>query len=201
MSTKRLRNTQPARKRSGPNASLTTADLVVLSLISERAMHGYEIVKEYERQEVQDWASVSRPHVYYALQKLAERKLIDHTDKGNGEPEPRGKAVYRITRAGREAMRAALRSSSWAESRTPNAFNTWLGLAIHARRSDRERMIAARRAFLVRQIEREKGTLVVIASDSNKRSRIAAVMVGLCIEQFELEFHWLERASDALAYG
>lgn len=40
------------------------ADLVVLSLLAERAMHGYELLKEYERQEVADWAPVSRPHVY-----------------------------------------------------------------------------------------------------------------------------------------
>jgi DNA-binding PadR family transcriptional regulator len=34
---------------------------VVLSLLAERAMHGYELLKEYERQEVADWAPVSRP--------------------------------------------------------------------------------------------------------------------------------------------
>ena len=60
-------------------------------------------------------------------------------------------------------------------------------------------MIAARRAFLVRQIEKEERTLIAIASDSNKRVRIAAVMVGLCIEQFETELRWLDRALDALS--
>ena len=55
-------------RKPGP---LTTADLVVLSLLAERAMHGYELLGEYDRQEVVDWASVSKAQVYYALQKLA----------------------------------------------------------------------------------------------------------------------------------
>ena len=68
-----------ARKgsRGRKAGSLTTADLVVLSLLTERAMHGYELLGEYERQEIADWASVSKAQVYYALQKLAELDLIE----------------------------------------------------------------------------------------------------------------------------
>lgn len=157
-------------------------------------MHGYELVKEYERQEVEDWASISRPHVYYALQKLAGRKLIDHVDKGD---DARGKAVYQITKSGLEALSGALGAPGWSESRTPSTFNTWLGLSIHAKPADRKRVIAARRAFLVGQIEKEKETLVAIASDTGRRARIASVMVGLCIDQFEAELRWLDRALDA----
>ena len=49
---------------------LTTADLVVLSLFSERPMHGYEANLELERREIRDWAGISRPQVYYSLDKL-----------------------------------------------------------------------------------------------------------------------------------
>ena len=43
---------------------LTTPDLVLLSLLAERPMHGYQANLELERREVRDWAGISRPQVY-----------------------------------------------------------------------------------------------------------------------------------------
>ncbi len=195
MSTNRVRETKLGKVPRG--SSPTTADLVVLSLISERPMHGYELVKEYERQKVADWASVSRPHVYYALQKLAACGYIDAVDSSR-KSHPRGKTVYRITREGEQALSAALSSEEWSQNRAPTAFNTWLGLSIHARAADRRRVLAARRAYLEGQIAQEKHTAAEIAVDSGSRARIAAVMVGLCIEQFETELRWLAKLEDVL---
>ncbi len=175
----------------------TTADLVVLSLLGERPMHGYELVKEYERQEVADWASVSRPHVYYALQKLADRGLIDAVTMSGG-PDPRGKAVYRLTAEGGRALSLGLASEDWARQRMPTPFNTWLGLSIHARQADRRRVLAARREYLESQITKEKRTAEALTTDSGDRVCVAAAMVGLCIEQFELELRWLPQLEDAL---
>jgi DNA-binding PadR family transcriptional regulator len=153
-------------------------------------MHGYELVKEYERQEVADWAMVSRAHVYYALQKLADCGHIEALESA-GARDGRGKAVYRVTQAGKHALSAALGSEEWAQDRTPTAFNTWSGLAIHAREADRRRVLAARRVYLERQIAKEQRSAVDIAVDHGRRASIAAVMVGLCIEQFETELRWL----------
>ena len=50
---------------------LTTPDLVLLSLLAERPMHGYQANLELERRQVRDWAGISRPQVYYSLGKLA----------------------------------------------------------------------------------------------------------------------------------
>src|ERR1700687_1719675 len=60
-----------ARKRG-----LTTPDLVLLSLLAERAMHGYEANLELERRNVRDWTGISRPQVYYSLEKLGTLGLI-----------------------------------------------------------------------------------------------------------------------------
>src|SRR5271156_6861162 len=66
------RQAMPAiRKRE-----LTTPDLVLLSLLAERPMHGYEANAELERREVRDWAGISRPQVYYSLEKLARAGLV-----------------------------------------------------------------------------------------------------------------------------
>ena len=46
---------------------LTTPDLVLLSLLAERPMHGYQANLELERREIRDWAGISRPQIYYSL--------------------------------------------------------------------------------------------------------------------------------------
>lgn len=194
-SRKRAPGAQAAGRRTGGQTKLTTADLLVLSFISERPMHGYELVKEYVRQEAEDWASVSRPHVYYALQKLAEHRMIEAVV---GEPESRGKAVYRITREGTAALKDALADSSWATSRTPTSFDTWLGLSVHARPADKRRVLAARRGYLEEQIAKETNTLAAIGQDTGERVGVAAIMVGLCIEQFKLELSWLAKLEATL---
>ncbi len=62
--------------RNGKRAELTTPDLVILSLLAERAMHGYQVNLELERREVRDWAGISRPQVYYSLEKLAAANAV-----------------------------------------------------------------------------------------------------------------------------
>jgi Fe2+ or Zn2+ uptake regulation protein len=55
---------------------LTIPDLVLLSLLAERPMHGYQVNALLEFRKVRDWAGVSRPQVYYSLDKLARLGLL-----------------------------------------------------------------------------------------------------------------------------
>ena len=57
------------------SATLTTPDLVILSLLAERPMHGYEVNVELERRQARDWVAISRPQIYYSLAKLAREDL------------------------------------------------------------------------------------------------------------------------------
>jgi DNA-binding PadR family transcriptional regulator len=177
------------RKKGHAASRLTTADLIVLSLLSERPMHGYELVKEYERQEVADWASVSRPHVYYALKKLANLTLIAPEAKA---PGGRVVAVFAVTKEGAMRLADALADDRWARQRPPSPFTTWLGLSIHARAADAKRVLASRRSFLTAEIAKERATLAAIAADSGERVAVASAMVVLAIAQFEVELTWLE---------
>src|SRR5882757_7029102 len=61
-------------------ARLTTPDLVILSLLAERPMHGYEANATLENRKIRDWAAVSRPQIYYSLDKLTRLGLIRVTE-------------------------------------------------------------------------------------------------------------------------
>src|SRR5438067_3960219 len=92
------------RKRS---AGLTTPDLVLLSLLAERPMHGYQANLELERRQVRDWAGISRPQVYYSLEKLQAKGLIRGTENDDPAAGPE-RRVYATSGKGRGALKQAL---------------------------------------------------------------------------------------------
>src|SRR5258708_39384816 len=72
------------RTRRVKRTNLTTPDLVILSLLDERPRHGYDVNAELERRQVRDWAALSRPQIYYSLDKLARLRLV----RALGSPRP-----------------------------------------------------------------------------------------------------------------
>lgn len=198
-------------------ADLTPADLVVLGLLLERPMHGYEVNQELAVREVRDWAGVSRPQVYYSLRKLAEAGHIGlaperaaGAERGSAErgPPTRGpseggpeRRVYRVTAAGQRAYAAALARPDWATQRPPPPFVTWLVLATHADAAVRADQLARRRAFLEAEAARERATLAAIRANTGPAFEVAALVVRLTIRQFEAELAWLGEVDAVLASG
>jgi DNA-binding PadR family transcriptional regulator len=131
-----------ARKRE-----LTTPDLVLLSLLAERPMHGYQANQELLRREVQDWAGISRPQVYYSLEKLARRGLIraGESDEPAAGPE---RSVFATTTKGRAALADALERDEWATQRERPPFLTWVALSWQARPGVFARQVRRREKFL-----------------------------------------------------
>src|ERR1700738_2139919 len=82
--------------RQKKQATLTTPDLVLLSLLAERPMHGYEANLELERRCIRDWAAISRPQVYYSLAKLADAGFIRKGPSGGPAFGPE-RAVFATT--------------------------------------------------------------------------------------------------------
>jgi DNA-binding PadR family transcriptional regulator len=123
-----LKRTVRAKKKDG----LTTPDLVLLSLLAERPMHGYQANAELERREIRDWAGISRPQVYYSLEKLAKTAMIRslETDEPAAGPE---RSSFETTAKGRAALADALESENWTTQRDRPAFLTWVALSWQAR--------------------------------------------------------------------
>ena len=177
-------------KSKKKEAQLTTADLVLLSLLAERPMHGYQANAELVRREVQDWAGISRPQVYYSLEKLARLGMLRvAADKKEAEGPER--AVYAVTARGTEALADALERKDWTTGRTRPAFLTWMALSWQARRGVFARQLRARREFLEKELAREKETLESVLKEVGHRYHEAVWMVSLMIAEFETELKWL----------
>lgn len=83
--------------------NLTNAELTVLGLVAERPRYGYEIEQVIEERGIRNWTELGFSSIYYLLDKL-EAKGHLRSEKIKDE---RGKKIYQLTTAGRDACRAA----------------------------------------------------------------------------------------------
>ncbi|HKV93163.1 MAG TPA: PadR family transcriptional regulator [Candidatus Angelobacter sp.] len=181
-----------ARKRD-----LTVPDLVLLSLLAEQSMHGYQANLELERRQVQDWAGVSRPQVYYSLEKLARLGLI--RESGGQEPAlgPE-RRVFATTAKGRTALASALERVDWTTHRERPPFLTWMALSWQARQSVVREQLKRRKEFLQRKLAREEETLRAVEQEVGHKFHEAFWMISLVIEQFRTELRWLDQVTSEL---
>ena len=128
---------------------LTTPDLVLLSLLAERPMHGYDANLQLESRMVRDWAAVSRPQVYYSLEKLARLDLIRSINDAGPSLGPE-RSVFGTTARGRAALADALEREDWTNQRDRPAFLTWIALSWQARPGVVLKQVRLRRQFLER---------------------------------------------------
>jgi DNA-binding PadR family transcriptional regulator len=179
-----------ARKREAKKTGLTVPDLVLLSLLAEQPMHGYQANAELERRQVQDWAGVSRPQVYYSLDKLARLGLIKET----GDPDPAlgpERRIFSTTAKGRAALATALEREDWTNQRDRPPFLTWMALSWQASPATVRNQLRRREKFLESELEREEATLRAVEKEVGHGFHEAVWMIKLVIEQFRAELLWL----------
>ncbi len=179
-------------KKSSRTTELTTPDLVLLSLLAERPMHGYQANQLLEFRQVRDWAGISRPQIYYSLEKLLQLKFL-RVAVAAGPSEGPERRVFATTAAGRAALAAALERESWTSARERPPFLTWLALSWQASPGTFQKQIARRREFLERELIREKQTLRDVINEVGHRYHEAVWMLTLTIDEFALELRWLRK--------
>lgn len=176
---------------------LTIPDLVVLSLLAERAMHGYEVNAELERRQVKDWAAVSRPQIYYSLEKLDRLGLIRAAESAAPPAGPE-RRVFSTTTAGTAALADALERDGWTTDRERPPFLTWMALSWQARPGVLKRQLQKRRAFLEGELAREHETLAAVRREVGHEFHEAVWMIKLMIQQIRGELRWIARVEHEL---
>ncbi len=172
--------------------ALTTPDLVLLSLLAERPMHGYQANTELERREVRDWAGISRPQVYYSLEKLARLGYLRAAENAAPAAGP-DRSVFATTAKGRKALADALERAEWTTQRDRPPFLTWIALSWLARPGVFRVQLHRRKGFLEKELAREKATLRGIHKEVGHGFHEAVWMVSFTIEEFRHELRWLRK--------
>ncbi len=186
-----------AKTRNAKKTDLTVPDLVLLSLLAEQPMHGYQANLELERRQVQDWAGVSRPQVYYSLDKLVRLGLI----KEAGDPEPAlgpERRIFATTVKGRAALAAALEREDWTNQRDRPPFLTWMALSWQASPATVLKQLRRREHFLQTELAREQETLHAVEKEVGHGFHEAVWMIKLVIAQFRTELSWLSQVASEI---
>lgn len=177
---------------------LTTADLVVLAvLLSDPPMHGYDLVKKLDASDVEDWASVSIPQVYYSLRKMAKSGHIVPVGTRTPSLGP-NRITYEPTADARAELVSALKRETWVHHRIPTPFTTWTALAIYSDAETINSQFEKRAHFLETEIKREKETLITLKAAKGPGIKSARVMISVAISQMQAEADSLNRLKDAI---
>lgn len=104
----------------------------MLGLLAEGPRSGYDLLKRAEGSVAHMWAP-AKSQLYAVLPRLVDAGLASRrTVRQNGRPD---KHVYRVTRAGRDAVR------SWLETAPPKSFDELLLKVFFAELSSREALL------------------------------------------------------------
>lgn len=85
-----------------------TVRLVILGLLRERPLYGYEI-KQIIEERMGDWASIAFGSIYFALDKLAGEEFVEKVEVEQEKKRP-ARCVYQITPKGRDEFLRLLRA-------------------------------------------------------------------------------------------
>jgi DNA-binding PadR family transcriptional regulator len=86
-----------------------TVRLVILGLLRERPLYGYEI-KQIIEEHMSDWTSIAFGSIYFALDKLAAEGFVEQVEVEQKGKRP-SRSVYQVTESGREEFLRLLRES------------------------------------------------------------------------------------------
>jgi DNA-binding PadR family transcriptional regulator len=183
------------RKEAGNDADasrLTIPDLVILSLLAERPMHGYDVNSTLDERKIREWAPVSRPQIYYSLDKLVNLDLI-HVVSDNEPAAGPERRIFETTAGGRDRLAAALEQEHWVRDRVYQPFLIWLALSWQARGRTFRNQLNDRKKYLASRLADERSTLENVLTEVGHRYHEAVWILELKIEQSETEIEWVEK--------
>jgi len=169
-------------------------EVVVLGLLAEEPMHGYDLLERFRARSMGFWVEVGKASVYQTLHRLEARgQITGRAQDGREGPDRR---VYRVTRTGRARLADGLAERFGALAPYETDGGLALGFADRLSVADARKAVAARELAvrdlldaLLAERERTSGEAGRALSDAMlERQRALA----------EAELAWLARFRSSL---
>ena len=129
--------------------------LLLLSLLAEQPMHGYELNQQIQARAIRAWAAVGLSSIYQTLSKLVAEGLLDTREEPNEGQGAPYRTVYTLTDAGRARLEQLARSSIASTEHQRFDYDVGLGVALtHLPRSEVRQALEQRREAMRAQFER-----------------------------------------------
>jgi DNA-binding PadR family transcriptional regulator len=171
---------------------MSATRVLVLGVLLQQPMHGYEVRRELESWDAEQWANIAYGSIYFSLNKMADEGLVQvvSTDERGSRP---ARTVFAITDSGRREFDRLLRELWWGYKPTIDSFQVALTFMD---RLPREELLAALRA----RATRLRGWLEAVPFMTQGKLRAPgaprhiAENLRLAAAHEEVELRWIEEA-------
>lgn len=159
------------------------AEILLLGILYQKPLHGYELNKLIEDRGVRQWANIGFSSIYYLLEKLEAKGLIETEGA-----QPKAKKTFAITAEGKKVCKA--QTKSLLAERVPNKNPLMTGLAnsFVLSESALKKLLETRHADLAEQLKNLKA--------QHKRQqplpKQANLLFTYSISQIESEMAWIK---------
>jgi DNA-binding PadR family transcriptional regulator len=153
--------------------SATKIDLLLLGLLLDRPMHGYELFQQIQAERIDAWFNVSMAGVYYSLGKLRDQGLVAESRQRGGR-SPR-RSIYRLTEEGRAAFFSAMESQALSRERFYLDYDIVIYLLNRLPLQRAIPLLEQHQAFLIEQAQDVQSALIAERARDNQPLRMAVL--------------------------
>ncbi len=178
---------------------MSATRLLILGVLRiKQPTHGYEVRRELESWNAEQWANIAYGSIYYALNKMAKEGLVQTVERSRSGKGP-ARTVYAVTRQGEAEFQRLLREFWWQPKPVIDPFQVALTFMSEL---PLDELLAAlkHRAAVAR-------TVVGIMADKqsgmeqNGIPRHVMENFRLVTEHYVAELRWAEEATDRVKRG
>jgi len=186
--------------------STTKIDLLLLGLLLDRPMHGYELYQQIQAEGIDAWFNVSMAGVYYSLGKLRDQGWVAESRQRGGRSVR--KSIYRLTEEGRRAFFAAMEEQAASQERVYLDYDLVIYLVNRLPLQRAISLLQQRQEFLAAEAQRLQAALA--AEREKGGSPLKLAILDHQRRFLEMEQDWLadvirdargEPASDSSSRG
>jgi DNA-binding PadR family transcriptional regulator len=165
----------------------TKTDLLLLGLLLDRPMHGYEIYQTIQNEGIDGWFSISAAGVYYSLRKLHEQGLVVESRQRRGGSA--SKSIYRMTANGRSAFMDAMEAELASQEEPCLDYDLAIYLLNKVPVQRALPPLERREAFLARQVGKVRSA--ISAKRARDGSPLKLAILDHKLRFLEMEKEWL----------
>ena len=137
--------------------STTKIDLLLLGLLLDRPMHGYELYQQIRAEGIDTWFNISMAGVYYSVSKLHNQGLVAELHQPGGRSTR--KSIFRLTEEGRSAFFATMETQAVSREKVHLDYDVIIYLLNKLPLRRATLLLEQRQAFLTERAEQVRDAL------------------------------------------
>jgi DNA-binding PadR family transcriptional regulator len=165
-------------------------EVVVLGLLAEEPLYGYDLLERFRSRSMGFWVEIGKASVYQVLRRLERDGLIN--GRSQEGPEGPDRRVYRITKAGRDRLKARLSERVGSLEPYETDGGLALGFAHLLSASDARKAVDARETAVRDLLDAIKTERARITADKGSGRTVSTAMLQRQESLAKAELAWIK---------